>query len=89
MTWHDILKAPPIRNPRESEFKNNANDDLSRAEYVELFQERVDPIIHRDGKKRKTYASIEKISSWINFIPQTDIEAGVEKFIKWFKDYYK
>ena len=58
MSWEDILKAPPIRNPREAEFKDNANDDLSRTEYVELFQERVDPIIEREGKLKSTYASI-------------------------------
>ncbi|BCV00486.1 MAG: hypothetical protein CM15mV35_470 [uncultured marine virus] len=47
MSWEDILKAPPIRNPRESEFKDNANDNLSRAEYVDLFREKIDPIIQR------------------------------------------
>ena len=59
MTWHDILKAPPIRNPRESEFKNNANDDLSRAEYVDLFREKIDPIIREAGKKKEDYADIK------------------------------
>ena len=59
MSWEDILKAPPIRNPREAEFKDNTNDNLSRSEYVELFQERVDQIIQREGKKKSTYATIE------------------------------
>ena len=29
MSWEDILKAPPIRNPRESEFGDNSNDNLT------------------------------------------------------------
>jgi|TARA_X000001382_G_scaffold128490_1_gene118319 hypothetical protein len=59
MTWHDILKAPPIRNPRESEFSNNSNDDLSMPEYIDLFREKVDPIISEAGKKKERYASIK------------------------------
>ena len=58
MSWEDILKAPPIRNPREAEFKDNANDDLSRAEYVDLFREKIDPIIREAGKKKEDYADV-------------------------------
>jgi hypothetical protein len=59
MSWEDILKAPPIRNPRESEFKDNANDDLFLPEYIDLFRDKVDPVIRRAGKKKKTYADIK------------------------------
>ena len=59
MNWHDILKAPPIRNPRESEFSNNVNDDLSRAEYVDLFREKVDPVIERQGRLKMDYADVK------------------------------
>tara|TARA_B100001094_G_scaffold92477_1_gene88339 strand:- start:678 stop:995 length:318 start_codon:yes stop_codon:yes gene_type:complete len=59
MSWHDILKAPPIRNPRESEFSDNSNDDLSMPEYIDLFREKVDPIISEAGKKKERYASIK------------------------------
>jgi len=74
MSWFDTLKmhcgtereksdemdkAPPIRNPRESEFKDNANDDLSRAEYVDLFREKVDPIIERQGRLKMDYADVK------------------------------
>ena len=59
MTWHDILKAPPIRNPRESEFSDNSNDDLSMPEYIDLFREKVDQIISEAGKKKEMYASIK------------------------------
>ena len=59
MTWHDILKAPPIRNPRESEFSDNSNDDLSMPEYIDLFRELADPAIREAGEKKETYASIK------------------------------
>ena len=59
MAWHDILKAPPIRNPRESEFSDNSNDNLTMPEYIDLFREKVDPIISEAGKKKNKYASIK------------------------------
>lgn len=49
MSWEDILKAPPIRNPREAEFNQTTNDNLSMSEYEELFERVVDPIIVEQG----------------------------------------
>ena len=54
-----VRKAPPIRNPRESEFKDNANDDLSLPEHIDLFKDKVDPVIREAGKKKETYADIK------------------------------
>lgn len=74
MSWFDTLKmhcgtereksdemdkAPPIRNPRESEFKDNANDDLSRAEYVDLFREVADPVIREAAERKSKYANVK------------------------------
>jgi len=54
-----VRKAPPIRNPRESEFKDNANDDLSLPEYIDLFKEIADPIIERQGRLKMDYADVK------------------------------
>jgi len=59
MSWEDILKAPPIRNPRESEFNDNVNDNLSWPEYVDLFKEKADPIIERQGRLKMDYADVK------------------------------
>lgn len=59
MSWEDILKAPPIRNPRESEFDDRSNDNLSLPEYIDLFREKVDPVIREAGEKKETYANIK------------------------------
>ena len=54
-----IRKAPPIRNPRESEFSDNVNDDLSLPEYIDLFREKADPIIERQGRLKMDYADVK------------------------------
>ena len=51
MAWEDVLKMPPVRNPREDEFNRNDNDNLSMKEYVELFEKVVDPIIEEQGHR--------------------------------------
>ena len=43
----------------------------------------------QDGDVVTTYADINNAKEWINFSPSTSIEKGVEKFIIWFKEYYK
>tara|TARA_R100000005_G_C4990811_1_gene198236 strand:- start:283 stop:585 length:303 start_codon:yes stop_codon:yes gene_type:complete len=53
MAWEDVLKMPPIRNPRESEFNQRENENLSMKEYVELFETVVDPVIEEG---RNNYA---------------------------------
>ena len=59
MTWHDILKAPPIRNPRESEFGDNSNDNLTMPEYIDLFGEVADPAIRQAGERKGKYAYVK------------------------------
>ena len=40
------------------------------------------------GDVKKTFADSSELAKYINYKPDTPIEAGLEKFIKWFKDYY-
>lgn len=35
-----------------------------------------------------TYADTSLLNDWINFAPKVSIEQGVQKFVKWFKNYY-
>ena len=39
------------------------------------------------GEVDQTFADIEKAKRMLNFKPQTDIEDGINSFIKWYKDY--
>ena len=40
------------------------------------------------GDVKRTSANIFKIQSKVKFLPQTKIEDGIPKFVKWYKDYY-
>tara|TARA_B100000886_G_scaffold294648_1_gene221190 strand:+ start:8105 stop:9136 length:1032 start_codon:yes stop_codon:yes gene_type:complete len=39
------------------------------------------------GDVEKTYADINKLKEWIKYDPQTDLEKGIENFVKWFLEY--
>ena len=43
---------------------------------------------HHPGDTSKTWADITKIKS-LGYNPKISIDVGVEKFIRWYKDYYK
>jgi len=40
------------------------------------------------GDIEKTYANIEKTKRLLGWEPQVKVEEGIQKFIKWYKDYY-
>ena len=40
------------------------------------------------GDVKTTIAETKSIESWVNFRPNTTIELGIKKFIKWYKNYY-
>lgn len=41
------------------------------------------------GDVLKTYADISDLAIKFNYLPQTDINIGLNKFVNWFKKYYK
>ena len=41
------------------------------------------------GDVKSTFAETKELEKWTNFKPKTDIKTGVERFIKWYLDFYK
>ena len=39
------------------------------------------------GDVKVTAASTEKIESWVNFRPNTELSKGIKKFVSWYKSY--
>ena len=42
----------------------------------------------QSGDVEITYADTSRLNKWIDFTPKTTIEEGINKFIKWYKDYF-
>lgn len=43
----------------------------------------------QDGDVVATYARTDLLDEWVGFAPATPIGAGVERFVRWYRDYYK
>jgi UDP-glucuronate 4-epimerase len=41
------------------------------------------------GDVVKTWADTSALQAWIDFRPQVEVEAGVEQFVKWYRNYYQ
>ncbi|MBL1140590.1 MAG: NAD-dependent epimerase [Proteobacteria bacterium] len=41
------------------------------------------------GDVPATYANVDALIDYVDYSPSTSIESGIEKFIEWYKDYYK
>jgi UDP-glucuronate 4-epimerase len=43
----------------------------------------------QDGDVPTTYASTDALREWIGFTPATPVAAGVERFVHWYREYYR
>ena len=42
----------------------------------------------QEGDVHQTHADISKLNKWIGFKPNVNLESGIDKFTKWYLDYY-
>lgn len=43
----------------------------------------------QDGDVPATYANTDQLNDWVGFVPGTTVQAGVARFVAWYRDYYK
>ena len=73
-------------------FSTSANPNGRIKYLIELLEKNLGKkaIIERQpmqpGDVPQTYADITKARQFLNYNPQTKIEDGIEKFVKWLKD---
>ncbi len=43
----------------------------------------------QDGDVPATYADVDALRDWVGFTPATDVRSGVQRFVAWYREYYK
>jgi len=43
----------------------------------------------QDGDVPATYANTDLLNDWVGFVPGTPVQEGVNRFIAWYRDFYK
>ena len=89
-----------LNRPRQSEIPHNiyniGNNKLVTLKYFievleNLWGRPVEKLVYpmQPGDLAKTVASITNIEKYCVYSPNTSIEKGLEKFIEWYRKYYK
>ena len=75
-------------------FNIGNNNPVKLMDFIEVLEKKIGKEAKKvfmemqDGDVLKTYADISDLEKTINFKPSTSIEEGLEKFAKWYKEYY-
>jgi UDP-glucuronate 4-epimerase len=94
----DII--PPVLNaldtPRKYDIYNlGGNKPVELMYFVSLIEKELGVTAEKNmkpmqpGDVKDTFANIEKAKRDLGFDPKTTIEAGIKKYVKWFKSYHK
>jgi UDP-glucuronate 4-epimerase len=43
----------------------------------------------QDGDVPATYAQVDALREWVDFVPATSIETGIARFVAWYREYYR
>ena len=43
----------------------------------------------QDGDVPATFANTDALSNWVGFVPGTPLSEGIERFVAWYRDYFK
>jgi len=83
---YNIGNSNPIKM---LDFINILKESLINNDLIEDYELNIELLPKQPGDVDNTYADIEKIKKDFNYKPNTNIKEGLDKFIKWYKEYYK
>ena len=94
INFDSINPDPSTSNAPHRIFNIGNRNNIELLYFIELIEKFLDKKAIREflplqpGDVEVTYADTKKLEEWINFAPQTSIEEGVEKFIRWYLKYH-
>jgi len=94
-TWNPIKPDPSFSSAPYRIFNIGNNKPTKLMDFIQLIEESVGKkakisfMDMQPGDVESTFADIDAINDYVGFVPQTNIYDGVEKFVRWYKRYYK
>ena len=76
-------------------FNIGNNEPVELLQFIEVLEKKLNKkaiknfLPLQEGDVEETFADILDLQKEIGFKPSTSIEAGIEKFVNWYRDYYK
>lgn len=93
--WSGMSPDPATSFAPYRVFNIGNNKPVELMRFIEVIEERLGKkaiknfLPLQDGDVLETYADVTDLINEINFKPETSIEAGVAKFVDWYKEYYQ
>jgi len=97
-------KSNPNWNPENPEIQSSSapyqiynignNEPVSLMEFIETIEKSLDKVAEKnmlpmqDGDVQSTYADVSGLINNFDYKPDTKLEDGIGKFIKWYKEFY-
>ncbi len=93
--YDPILADPATSNTPYRVFNIGNNNPVQLLDFIgaienalgQKAEKRLLPM--QDGDVPATYASTDLLNDWVGFVPGTSVQEGVNRFIAWYRDYYK
>ena len=75
-------------------FNVGSNNQTNLLDFIELLEvslgvraiKKMKPM--QPGDVKSTFADIDRLKNWVNFIPKTSLNEGISKFAYWYKEYF-
>ena len=93
--WDPRAPDPSFSSAPYRIFNIGNNKPIKLLDFLELIENSVGKKANvklvdiQPGDVESTYANIDAINEYVEFAPRTSIEEGVNKFVNWYKRYYK
>jgi len=93
--WSGLAPDPASSFAPYRVYNIGNNKPVELLQFIEVIEEKLGKkatknfLPLQDGDVPETYADVNDLMREIDFKPETSIEAGVSKFIEWYKEYYQ
>ena len=93
--WSSDQPDPATANAPYRLYNIGSNRPVELLRYIEILEQCLGKKAEKNllplqpGDVPDTYANVDALITDVGYKPETPIEVGVERFVKWYKDYYK
>jgi UDP-glucuronate 4-epimerase len=93
--YDEIVADPATSNVSYRVFNIGNNNPINLLDFIGCIEnalgmkaeKRLLPL--QDGDVPATYANTDALKAWVGFVPGTGVQDGVDRFVAWYRDYYK
>ena len=93
--WQASQPDPATSKSPYRLYNIGSNNPIELMRYIEILEEKLGKVAVKNllplqpGDVPATFADVDALVEDVNYKPSTSIEEGIEKFVSWYKEYYK